>query len=627
MVIQRSKALQKTVFSLLVFLGSGFATSLQAETINCTGVGSEDTSNTIFIIYNQGPKTCALATSSGALSTGGIQLHLRPSSGGNSTGNSSSDNNLDAGFSTLDHAGVTSLGGNDFAAGANTVGTILATGSHTTTITSKVSADTTGVMTVSYTVVANTSIDVTAASVQLTVAGGSSSSSSGTSSTPASLHASVSRSQTTVVSTNIGTRLASVGRSPVGVGRTVPSGNAPTSSEGTLPSPNTEQVNFASLNYESSSSNAQGYDKLPLRQLAMAMSFDSSEMILAAAGDENTPVLAPEKRADLLAERPLTVWGHGSFTDITNTRNDASRDSRYGGDVWGYNLGLDYRLTSNFYVGTSVGFSQTDLTTTYNSGTYDEDSWTITPYAVFKPSEAIKISGMFGYGFSDIDQTRNSGSITSSTRSATWFGALNGAYTIKPAKELPLEVKASVGFLASNKKVDAYTESNGTEVRAVTSNTRQIKPGLEVAYSYSVDDNTVMQPFVKTDWVHDFKDPVNDDANAFDVGGGLRIGSTTGFNGSLEGKTQLGRSDYKEHSISGMVAYGFTIGADKTGKASFIEPYVESDFSKDAQSMGTGLNFRSHNDAVQSKLSLSQTAAHDSDVKSMNAKLTLDVKF
>ena len=615
----------------------------QAETITCTGVGADTTTNATHIFYDSSAKTCTVSDIAPSVSTGDMYAYV-DANNGDKESELFADNNLDGLRTNKDHNGCTRLPGNNaptnVSAGQACTQVLTADGSYTMSITANVSNGVEGTLSVNVTVASGPhSMDVTSASV--TLPGGDETSSNTTPSTPPSLQASVSRSQTTVVSTNIGTRLASVGSSPVGVsrttpgagrttpgaGRTVPSGNTPTSTGGGTTTGGTTAPDGDQANLSEDQSRTTGYDKLPLRQLAMAMSFDSSNMILAAAGDDTSPVLAPEQRESLLADRPLTVWGHGSYTDVTNTRNDTSGDSRYGGDVWGYNVGMDYRLQPNLYVGASLGFSQTDLTTTYNAGTYDEDSWTLTPYVVFKPTDEIKLSGMFGYGISSIDQTRTSGTVTSNSDSAMWFAALNASYTIKPAEDLPLDLKASMGFLVTNKKVDAYTESDGTQVAAATSNTRQIKPGLEASYSFDLDEATILQPFVKTDWIYDFKDPINNDANAFDLGGGVRIGSSTGFNGSLEGNTQLGRSDYREHTLSGMVAYSFALGASGEDKASFVEPYVQSDFNKDVRTMGTGLSFRSLNDALVAKISLDQTAVRDSDAKSMAAKLTLDMKF
>ncbi|MDX1737903.1 MAG: autotransporter outer membrane beta-barrel domain-containing protein, partial [Alphaproteobacteria bacterium] len=404
---------------------------------------------------------------------------------------------------------------------------------------------------------------------------------------PPALQAAVSRSQTKVTTTNIGTRLSSIGgnnqsvsRTNPGTSREVPSDSIPTStgrdaSGNGAARPNSEQSNFNFYD-EDTPQAMQGSNKFPLRELAMALSFDSSKMILAATKNENAPTLYKEQRENLLHDRPLTIWGHGSFTDVKNTKNDASEDSRYNGDVWGYNVGLDYRFKSDLYMGTSVGFSQSSLNTIYNSGHYSEDSWTITPYAVYTPTEALKLSAMIGYGVGDIKQNRDNSAITSKTDSAFWLVSGNATYTFKPKKDLPLDLKTSLGMNWTRKKVDAYTESDNTSVASSKSTTGQIKPGIETAYTFHLDGNSI-QPFFKTDFVYDFKDKINGDSNALDLGGGIRIGSeTTGFSGAIEANTQLERSDYREYSLSGIIAYGFDV-SPSNNTSGIIQPYLSSE--------------------------------------------------
>ena len=465
---------------------------------------------------------------------------------------------------------------------------------------------------------------------------------------PAALQASVSQSQSTVVSTNIGTRLTSIG-SPVGVSRATPTGagrttpgsgrttpdagrNIPQGSPqtggssggpagGGVGNPDEVSSNFSATSahmtewsFHQNRSNGRSGS---WRELAMMASFDTSTVVLSAAGDDNAPVLSPEQRENILASRPYTFWGQGSYTNVENKRNQSGDDARYSGDVWGYNLGLDYRFQPNLYAGISFGVSETNLSTTYNAGSYDETSWTFTPYAVFKPTENIKLSAMAGYAIGDIDQTRASASITSTTDSKMWFGAFNASYQYQPKPDMPLELTAQVGLLATHKTVDAYSESDGSAVAKATSNTRQIKPGIEASYNFNIDDKT-LQPFVKADFIYDLKDPVNNDSNAFDFGGGVRIGSeVTGFSGSLEGQTQLGRSDYEEYSVSGMVAYGFDydlaprLGIHQRGIAS---PYIKADFGMDQDKVfGTGLTMNSEDGDTTMELALTRTHARTPD--------------
>ena len=367
-----------------------------------------------------------------------------------------------------------------------------------------------------------------------------------------------------------------------------------------------------------------------MRELAMIMSFDTSDIVLGAAGvgDDSAPNLPQQDRADVLARRPFTFWGHGSFTKVDNSRNQTGDDARYNGDVWGYNVGGDYQFNPQFYAGASLGYSKTNLTTTFNTGTYDEGSWSVTPYAVYNVTDQIKVSALAGYAISNVDQTRTSSSVRSSTDSKMAYAALNGSYKVQPNPDLPLDVTAQVNLLAANKKVDAYSESDGTAVAAATSNTRQVKPGVEAAYSFE-QDGTVIQPFVKGAMVYDFKDPTNNDAGAYDVGGGVRLGNGgTGLSGLIEGQTQLGRDDYSEYTFSAMVAYSF--GLDDNGGTSLglITPYVKSDFTEGAQVYATGVGYNDASGWMSLNLDVTQTLPTDAMAESAtDAMARANLKF
>ena len=341
----------------------------------------------------------------------------------------------------------------------------------------------------------------------------------------------------------------------------------------------------------------------------MLMSFDTSNIVRGAAGTGDEPEfrLLQQDRANLLARRPITIWGHGSFTRVDNTRNRTGDDARYVGDVWGYNIGADYQLNPQVFAGASLGYSETKLTTTYNTGTYDEGSWTVTPYAVYYVTDRIKLSALAGYAVNNLDQTRSSGSVTSSTDSKMSYTAINGSYKLQPNPEIPLDVLAQVSLLATHKSVEAFAESDGTVIAAATANTRQAKTSLEAAFSFH-QGGTVFQPFVKGALVYDLMDPTNSDPNAYDVGGGVRMGNgVTGFNGFIEGQTQLGRDDYDEYSISTMVTYSFGIGGNGESSLWFLSPYVKFDFTGNAQVYASGVEHRNLTGSLSLNLDVMQT--------------------
>ncbi|WP_161794629.1 autotransporter outer membrane beta-barrel domain-containing protein [Thalassospira sp. HJ] len=465
-------------------------------------------------------------------------------------------------------------------------------------------------MTVNFTVSGTTNVDITSASVSLPDEESSSSSSS--ESISHQLQASVSRSQATVVGKNFETRVLAISRAPARGGIAAPN-------TGGVPAPTTgDQPSSSSFSAPASSTTAAKPAMVmksrgtSLRELAMQASFDSSQTTLSAAGDANTgddPLRGIEQSLGLLADSGFTVWGHGSYTSVDNDRNNAAGDSRYDGDVWGYNLGVDMRLRPELVGGISMGYSQTALTTTYNSGYYDETNWTLSPYVVYQPADGVTLSTIIGYSLGDIDLSRDS-SVRGNTDSGMWFGSLSGAYVLRPSETLPLDVTVNVSFMAARKTVDGYTESDGTQVGKTVSNTRRLKPGVEAAYSFDAA-GTTLQPFAKTDFVYDMTDETNGDKTAFNLGGGLRIiSSATGLSGSIEGEQQLGTDDYSEYTIGGLIAYTFALSGSEGTSLGIVSPYVRSNFNPDSgQTFGTGFTFTAEDGAFSSEVNLTHTNA------------------
>lgn len=443
-----------------------------------------------------------------------------------------------------------------------------------------------------------------------------SSSSGGSSSTPSSsaavekakaVQTAVSQTQTLVLSNNLGTRIANIA-SPIGISRGTPSG---------VGRDTTKRVSHSMLGgnsqlvADSSSSNATPSNTLAyqlisplvamesesfdddrnafLRSYALGASFDTSTIALGIAQDDTTSAKTV-LRPNMISTSPLTFWGSGSYSDIENKRNQTGDDGRYNGSVWGYNFGADYRFSDKLYAGATLGYTYTDLTTTYNSGTYKEKNYSVTPYMVFKPTDAFKLSALAGYSLGSLDQTRDSKNVSSDTNSDMWYASMTAGYALLIQQQTPFSLTLNLNMNAARKSVDGYTESNGTKVARSRSYSFQVKPGLEAAYSYEMSGK-ILQPFVRVDYIRDLKDSINDDDSAFDVGGGLRVGNSgDGFSGSLDGQTQLGRDDYEEYSFKGILAYGFSL--ENSGKTNRLQPFVETSLDEDnAHAASVGVNY------------------------------------
>ena len=407
-------------------------------------------------------------------------------------------------------------------------------------------------------------------------------------STTSAVVAAVSRSQTSVVQQNIGARVSAISNAAGGATGGGINGTPTGSDQTSLAGSNSTHSSFAygrqDADYTSDDSST------VLKQLAMIGDFDSSQSFgnnlfnLGPADQGGNSGIGgasgPDGRSALSTPSPFTVWGHGSYTNVDNDYANGTLDSRYNGDVWGYNIGLDYQFTQTMTAGVSLGYNDTDLTTAFNNGTYDETGWVVSPYAIYSPFAGVNLVAEAGFGMGDIDVTRDNGAVRGNTDSDIWYGAVSASYRYRPLTDTPLSLSPSVALLAARKTVDGYTESDGSVVKASHSNTRQIKPAVEMAYDFYQGSMTVT-PFIEAGMIHDFTDEVNNDATAFNLGGGLRLSdSQLGLNGSLEGNYLAGRSDYTEYTLAGTITYGFALQDDQGRDLGVVKPFFGSNLNE-----------------------------------------------
>lgn len=383
--------------------------------------------------------------------------------------------------------------------------------------------------------------------------------------------------------------------------------------------------------FDSSSVKSQGVrqpemqQEISFRQLGNYLSFSSANMMdMAASADEG--VSGINMRRDIRTSAPITVWGHAAYSSMDNNYNQSGEDSRYDGDVWGYNVGADYRFLPDMVGGISVGYSDADVNTTYNSGTYKEKGWNFSPYILYQPIKGAQLSLVTGYGFGDVKIKRSS-TITGSTDSTSWYADATGSYKVKPTASFPLELTARVEYLWSQKRLDKYTDSSGAQESALTAYTNQFKPGVEAAYDFYAG-SVLLQPYVKGDFVYDFSDAVNDDKSAFNLGGGLRVMSgETGWSGEIEGERQFCRESYSEYTIRGLLAYNFGLSSSDDTKLGILAPYVQSRLDEaGGQVFGTGIKFSSADELLSCKLNASRTLSA-ADAGDSRAELSFDWKY
>ncbi|MCH2274618.1 autotransporter outer membrane beta-barrel domain-containing protein [Thalassospira sp.] len=444
----------------------------------------------------------------------------------------------------------------------------------------------------------------------------------------------VSRSQTTVIQQNISARISSV----ISTANNTNTDNVPAQTASIVETGPHRTSPTDTTPHDDRNTNSITDRDDALRRMAMMGSFDSStglgmNMLGLGPTDQGDTGGASgiDGRAAFATTSPFTVWGHGSFTSVDNDHVSGTSDNRYDGDVWGYNVGLDYRFADALIAGLSLGYNDTDLTTSFNNGSYQETGWVASPYVIYRPIENLTISGEAGYGMGDIDVTRDNGVVSGNTESDMWYAALTTSYRTNPIKAMmAASLTPSLAFIAARKTVDAYTESDGTANATTRSNTRQIKPAIEAAYDFTPTQSLIISPFIETGLIHDFTDEINNDKTAFNIGGGVRLSDAiTGLNAALEGNYLAGRSDYTEYTIGGTVTYGFTLTGDDGRSLGIVTPFFASNLNEYGnQRIRTGLGFDTG--PLTSELALSHmlsVANDDDDTDTSRLEIRMSMPF
>jgi Tfp pilus assembly major pilin PilA len=609
-----AKMLSSVFLSLIVIIcfvtGDAREAFAGTTTITCSVAGFNSAQNNT-LTYDHSAGTCTMASNTISPSTAQFDIVFFNQRGGNEEFRIGSG----TGHNNNTHKGCT-MGAFTAAAGINCASnrtSPAATVAESATVTIDGPNGATIRMNISYTLAPSDSFTYNSASVTITTPDAAGSGRSAT--TQRAVQGSVTRSQSVVLGQNFGSRVANVATGAPGGG--VPAGTVPEAT------PQSQQPGFASTSFWDDRRNQKSTSLgTSLRGLAMFASFDTSHT-LSAAQNADQPTEGTGQRTFLNSGSDFTIWGHGSFTDIENKRNRSGEDSRYDGSVWGYNLGADYRVSPELVAGLAIGYAQTDIVTTFESGTYEEDSWNVSPYVIYTPSDTLTFSAITGYAFGDVSRSRNS-NVTANTDSRSFYLQLDGRQTFQPITESAVRISAGLGALLSRNTLSAYTESDGTRVGETSVNTIQMKPNAELAYPTAIAGSQ-LEPYVKAAYIHDFTDQTNGDAGAFDLGGGLRFtAGNTGLSGSIEGSRLFGRDDYDEYTVGGLVAYGFSFTGKDLGFAGFVAPYLGTNLSENGvPELSAGATLGDIDDRIAGKLNFSgNPGAGSADVMIM-----VDIKF
>ena len=298
-----------------------------------------------------------------------------------------------------------------------------------------------------------------------------------------------------------------------------------------------------------------------------------------------------------LAIGPFSLLLNGRYTWFDQDRDRDDRERGYDGDIWGAELGFDYRVSDQTVVGGFLGYENTDadydkdeagvnFTPQSDSGTIDGDSYSITLFGSHNFSEQLFVEGSAGYSYTDYTFERNV-VFQESTRTVAqtnvrakgdtdghqyWGSAGIGYDFYRDA--LTVTPYARATYVRST--IDNYTEkdptNSGLQMRVNVDSRTSVTTDLGVSASYAKSTGWgVLVPHVRAEWEHEFEDDAQDtssfyqldanrnlydlegespDTDYFNLGAGVSAIFPNGWMGFVDYEGLVGYEELSKHRLT-----------------------------------------------------------------------------
>ena len=292
----------------------------------------------------------------------------------------------------------------------------------------------------------------------------------------------------------------------------------------------------------------------------------------------------------------LSVWGEYSNSDFTNgqTFTNVRLDSmKFDGDASSYSLGVD-KMFGKALVGLVVSNLDTDLKTTFNSGTYKQTVDTMGVYLAYKTS-IFQIDLGMGEGDSEITTTRkdlgNDSVINGKTTADVEYSHARISATFERGK---FSLVPHASYRAMSMDIKGFTDDRANDVAGdvvgnfllFTSGNETLTVTDDKISARSVESETMslglklsanlgsLQPYVDVSYDSEdttkavYKTEAGSDGNdgelkASDYDTSIRMGAGVNFmlGSHIKGGVRLGsinsREDWSEDHIAGNISIGF----------------------------------------------------------------------
>ncbi len=285
------------------------------------------------------------------------------------------------------------------------------------------------------------------------------------------------------------------------------------------------------------------------------------------SGKSGKPIVAGEDN-----RWGVFITGVGEFTNVGDTDNARGYDLTTGG----FNLGLDYRITSNFAFGFTAGYARTgaDLA---DGGKIDVDGGKFGLYSTYFTGPFYVDASVHG-GYNSYDSRRRA--LLGTARGDTEGGEFNALFaTGYDWKRGGLTIGPVASFQYTYLGIDSFTERGGLApliIDAQEGESIRHALGARASYDWKVGGRLI-RPELRVSWQHEYGDTTLDLTSGFANGAGglfnvtgpqigrdsLLIGAGASILWNERVATylyydgELGRTNYDSHNVSGGMRVAF----------------------------------------------------------------------
>ncbi len=271
----------------------------------------------------------------------------------------------------------------------------------------------------------------------------------------------------------------------------------------------------------------------------------------------------------------LSLWGGGKYTSLSGENDGQSFD----GSLQGAQLGVDTKLRDNLLAGMALSWSQGAFdyeTEAGKQGDYEIDLISLHPYFGGR-GEQMEWWASAGYGSGEIEISPNDG--LASTNDVTLQTLSVGGSGQMWADETGAHIRLKGEFTQSEMEI----EESAVQPDSLTVSATLIRIALEARRTQSLRNGRSLTPSLSLGARHDSGD--GNTGTGAEMHGTVHYNNPrTGVSASASMHTLLGRSDYEEWGIMGMVR--LSAGADGQGLSFEMRPAYGN--GADASGSGNG---------------------------------------